>query len=109
MKIYISGPITALPIEEAKKIFKNKACELEEFGFTVVNPMELPHIHSGEWIDYMREDITALMQCDAIYLLPKWFNSKGAVIEAQLASRLGFIMWEEGKAEINELLKMKKI
>ena len=110
MKVYISGPITGLPIEKAKQNFKQKALELEAMGFTVINPMELPHTHNGKWVSYMREDIIALMICGAIYLLKNWRFSEGAVIEAQLAKRLGFIIWEEGKTELNKtLLKNKPI
>ena len=104
MIIYISGPITGLPIEEARKNFKLKALELEAMGFTVINPMELPHLHKGEWSDYMREDITALMKCDSIYILQKWEKSKGAKIEVYLAHILGLMMFQEVQIEINVAL-----
>ena len=40
MKIYVSGKITGLPIEEAKQRFANSQALLESIGFEVVNPLE---------------------------------------------------------------------
>lgn len=88
-KIYIAGKITGR-IEEAEIEFSNAETELKEGGYEVVNPMKLPHKHDKEWRSYMRECIKALCDCDAIYLLPNWNKSEGAVIEHGLAVDLGF-------------------
>ena len=40
MKIYISGKITGLPLEETRRKFADAQALLEEIGFEVVNPME---------------------------------------------------------------------
>lgn len=39
MKIYVSGKISGLPIEEAKQRFANSQALLESIGFEVVNPL----------------------------------------------------------------------
>lgn len=88
-RIYISGQITGIE-EEAKKLFKKAEEILEKQGFQVINPMELTTCNpSYEWIDYMRYDIKALVDCDTIYMLKNWTKSKGAKIERRLAIDLG--------------------
>ena len=88
-KIYISGKITGIE-EEAKNLFKNAEEILTSQGFIVFNPMELvPYNPSYEWSDYMKDDIKILTECDAIYMLDNWTESKGAKIERQLAIDLG--------------------
>jgi hypothetical protein len=37
----------------------------------------------------MREDIKALMDCEAIYLLAGWRESEGSSIEAVIALKVG--------------------
>jgi hypothetical protein len=93
MKIYISGKITGLPFDEAFKMFENAENELKFRGYEVVNPMKLLHEHNLSWESYMREDLIAMMKCDAIYLLPNYHESKGALIEKQLAETLKFVIY----------------
>jgi hypothetical protein len=93
MRIYISGKITGLPFDEAFKMFENAENELKFRGYEVVNPMKLNHNHNKSWESYMREDLIAMMKCDAIYLLPNYHESKGALIEKQLAETLKFVIY----------------
>lgn len=91
MNIYLCGPISALPIDEARQRFAQAEADLRaQFPHaTTINPMTLPHQHADEWAAYMREDIAALMQCQAIALLPGWEDSKGCRAEVGIASALG--------------------
>ena len=98
-KIYISGQISGLPIEEAQKNFKDAELMLIGKGFEVVNPFELPEheailkngkSHSEQWILHMKVDIKALMDCTEIFMLQNWGNSKGAKIERDIAIALGY-------------------
>lgn len=88
MKIYISGPMTGLP-DLNRPAFNAKAAELRALGHEVVNPAELPEIPGGTWVEYMEVDIKLLVDCDAIYMLTGWRESKGACIEHDLAQGLG--------------------
>jgi hypothetical protein len=90
MKIYISGKISGLPEAEAFKNFDTATEILVAMGYSVVNPMYLPHNHEKTWEAYMKEDIEALMKCDAIFMLKNWRDSKGAKIEHDLAECLNF-------------------
>ena len=99
MKVYISGKITGLPIEEAKQNFKNCERWLLEDGYEVVNPMELPEHEAiiadkelsteEQWRLHMKADIKAMMDCDGIFVMMNYIESKGAKIEYKLAMELG--------------------
>jgi hypothetical protein len=88
-KIYISGKITGLPFEEAKKTFDTAHIDLVQANFEVVNPMDLPHKHDQSWESFMREDLKAMLDCTHIFMLKNWHLSKGANVEYNLAKDLG--------------------
>ena len=116
MKIYLSGPMTGLP-EYNYRAFHAAARKLRSLGHTVINPAELhPHgrmrrllyrvLHAlrlvrGQpsaptWADYMRADIRALLDCEAIATLPGWEQSLGAELEVSIADELGMKRIEVG-------------
>ena len=89
MRIYIAGPMTGMP-EHNFPAFHSAAQRLRRAGWDVVNPAEnfsgrtdLPRA------DYMRADVAALVECDAIALLPGWEDSRGAKVEYLLAREMG--------------------
>lgn len=84
-KIYIAGPMTGLP-ESNYPAFNAAASQLRALGHEVQNPAENPKRDS--WAGYMRLGVAQLVQCDCIVLLPGWSESKGALIERQLAQML---------------------
>lgn len=110
MKVYVSGQITGLDETVAAEMFAQAANDIK-FGsilfgdVEVINPMELPHLHEGKWIDYMCEDIRALHDCQMIYMLPNWRDSKGARIEHAIAEILGLDIYydEIGTHEENNI------
>lgn len=89
MKVYLSGPITGDPDHESN--FAYHADKLESGGHEVVNPVELDDEQDPEmeWADYLRRDIAALMECDAIAMIPGWESSRGAVLERHVAEAVG--------------------
>jgi len=89
MKVYISGPITG--INNFEKPFQQAEDRLLLGGYSVVNPCTLPHLHGKSWIEYMREDIDAMirLRCDAIALLKGWEKSRGALLELLIAESCG--------------------
>lgn len=89
MKVYISGKIGDLPIDEVVKKFSDAKNKLLECGFDVVNPVELPHNHDKTWHSYMIEDLIALKDCTHICLLDCHADSPGAMIEKAFAIRMG--------------------
>lgn len=88
-KCYIAGKIGDLPIEEFTRNFETAKDEVNELGYYPISPLELPHAHGKTWIEYMKEDLIALLDCDAVYCLRNWRDSPGARIEIQTALSLG--------------------
>lgn len=87
-RVYISGPMTG--IEELNfPAFNRAAVQLRELGFLVINPVELNPDPSADWHMCLRDDITALMTCDTIAMLPGWEGSNGAHLEVHIAHRVG--------------------
>jgi hypothetical protein len=87
-KIYISGKISGIE-NEAPELFAKAETELQAKGFETVNPMTLNHEHDKSWHSYMKEDVKALCECDEIFMLSNWIDSKGAIIEHTIAMYLG--------------------
>lgn len=94
MKIYISGKITGIE-DEARVLFEQAENELLAEGHEPVNPMKLNHEHDKRWESYMKTDIKALCDCDAIYKLPNWRDSVGATIEGFIAKLLKIPVYEK--------------
>lgn len=108
-RIYISGPISAevpgVPYEERKSRFNVTEGFFRSQGLQVVNPLtigacsdrdcggkETPEEHGGfhhTWKCYMKYDLIGLLDCDAIALLPNWYQSPGARLEKHVALALG--------------------
>lgn len=111
LKIYISGAITGVPIEEARLTFEDAAKHVTGTGHVAVNPFDVPpHWRcdcpidvtdtagaggSHSWACYLRGDLAALLDCDAILMLPGWESSHGARLELTTASACGLrVFWE---------------
>lgn len=87
MRIYVSGPMTGKPALNFPA-FNAAAAELRALGVEVVNPAELNPDPNKSWRECMAVDIKALVDCDAIVMLPGWECSKGANLEWEIAVRL---------------------
>jgi hypothetical protein len=88
-KVYIAGPMTGIQ-DYNKLAFVGASKTLQDDGYVVYNPqntadgqMDLPYEF------YLQEAVKMLVECDYIYLLPGWENSKGATLEAFVAFTLG--------------------
>jgi hypothetical protein len=69
--------------------FDLAARKLRGAGFAVLSPAELPEPGPApEWVDWMRAALRLLLDADAVALLPGWRESRGAVIESDLARAL---------------------
>lgn len=84
-KIYISGPISGLPLETVYNNFTNAEAQLLEQGYEVVNPLNNGLPTNATWEEHMRADLRLLLDRDAIYMLEGWEKSRGARIEYALA------------------------
>ena len=99
--IYISGKITGTDDYEDR--FLKAEQYLISKGFDVLNPVKVgkwierhlaPKIPT--WVEYMKQDIKAMMSANCIYMLKGYRESKGARIELFLAKILQYeIIYEE--------------
>lgn len=97
IKIYICGKVTGDPYYQAK--FKAEAVRLYERGYSPVNPAALSIPENEPWNNAMRTAVREMLLCEGVSLLPDWDKSKGAKIEARLATELGLtvkdsVNWE---------------
>ncbi len=88
MQLYVAGPMTGIDEMNFPAFFEAER-RLQEAGFEVKNPAQ----HGAgnpdmSWADYMRIDITDMLTCDGIALLPGWERSSGARIEHYIACAL---------------------
>jgi len=82
--------------------FDKKAAELRAQGYTVINPAEIGRAAFGDKLGLSKGalksllslELMALKECDAIYLLAGWKESRGARIEHRYASKWGKLIME---------------
>jgi hypothetical protein len=85
MRIYVAGPMSGY-LDCNYPAFHAAATAWRAAGWEVVNPAENFGGQQGlPYADYMRQDLTQLLTCDAIALLPGWEKSKGASLEHHVA------------------------
>ena len=88
-KIYISGKITGLSEEEAANNFFAGEFQILKEGNIPVNPLKIiPYEDGLTWNDYMRADIKELVDCNEILMLPNYKDSRGALLELDIAIRM---------------------
>lgn len=85
MKIYIAGKVSGLDHYDVVRKFAAAEKEIREAGYIPVNPIEEVDNPQEEWQPAMKKCIAAMMQCDAVYFLRDYTDSKGALIEYHLA------------------------
>lgn len=88
IKTYLSGPMTG-HADLNFPLFHATATRLRAAGLDVVNPAELNAAPDTPWDICMRADIGALMECQAIAMMPGWMESRGARLERHIAVSLG--------------------
>jgi hypothetical protein len=88
MKLYIAGKITG--DNNYKEKFAKKEKELEKFH-NVVNPVKLCK-DDWDWKTCMKKCIVSLVECDKVYFLADYKESRGAMIEFNIARNLGMEM-----------------
>jgi hypothetical protein len=90
--VYLSGPMSGIP-DYNFPAFHAYAKHLRDRGFDVFNPAEADEkegrtAENTAWECFLRRDIRALVDCDAIAMIPGWMDSKGATLEHYIAVKL---------------------
>ena len=91
--IYIIGKVGDLSDDEYYNSvcikFANRKRELEALGYKVINPMELVE-RGSSWEYAMRICIPAMLQCKFISTLPDYTESRGGMIEYDMACKFTY-------------------
>ena len=104
---YISGPMRGLP-DFNYPLFNSVAKTLRGSGHKVYNPAEnFDGDQTLDFSDYMHQDLTQLMDSDAVLMLPGWQDSEGARVEYQVAKSLGLDVRFHGCASQTEPAEME--
>lgn len=97
LRLYVAGPMRGYAGLN-KGAFDRTATSLRARGFSVVNPAEMDADYDEDWDDSrkmefmrdaMRRDCNAVCDCDGVYLLYGWEQSRGARAERALADAIG--------------------
>ena len=105
-KIYISGPVSSIGLEEARRRFGKAEADLQKQGYRTCNPMKMRFpvwlaLHCGQF-GYVACLLLQLLwmwwTCSCIYLLTDWHTSDGARLERSFARCLGLTALYEQKA-----------
>jgi nucleoside 2-deoxyribosyltransferase len=83
--------------------FKATTATLRAAGFEVVCPSEISEtLPAGSvWAEFMRADLAALVECDAVVILDHAIRSRGARLECHVAFELGMPLYT-----LDELLQV---
>ena len=85
-KIYIAGPMSGLP-DCNYPAFHAAADVLSVRGYEVVNPA-MSELDKAHYVDFLREDLRWMLDCDAVAVLEGWWESAGARNEVMVAGLL---------------------
>lgn len=94
---YIVGKVTGEPAHLCSVKFGSRERSLREKGYNVINPLALVATVCGDddqwlktdWQSAMRICIAAMMAADEVHILSDWQQSKGAMLERDIAVRMG--------------------
>jgi len=84
-KVYISGKISGLKIEDAKANFAKAERVLNLVGYDTINPMDSGLDEKYPWVMHMIVDVFNMLRCNKVYFLENYKESRGAKIEHRIA------------------------
>lgn len=116
-RCYIAGPIASAPDFRAR--FAAAATIVEALGYEPVNPCDItPTAHVGDCPPgygpgeegehtssacFMRSGLRVLLDCDAIYMLPGWRESRSATVEHAVAVACGIPVLVDTRSSVRVL------
>ena len=112
-KIYISGPVSSIGLDEARRRFGKAEADLQKQGYRTCNPMKMRFpvwlaLHCGRF-GYVACLLLQLLwmwwTCSCIFLLTDWHTSDGARLERSFARCLGLTALYEQKRKPSPVSK----
>ena len=86
-RAYLAGPITNEP--SWREYFAAAEDEVREMGYVVLSPAENGAPGELDREECMTKDFALILKADAVFMLPGWENSQGALVEFQVAQQAG--------------------
>ena len=103
LRLYLSGPMSGY-VGHNYPVFHAAAKALRDRGFEVVSPAELGYEPGWDWLQYIIRDLESIKGCHGIVVLPRFYESAGAIIEVMAARRMKLALWKmEGAEYIGQL------
>lgn len=107
LRVYVAGPMAGLP-DHNFPAFHVAADALRSNGYEVISPAELAteaELAEGNRLgaafretqtyrECLKRDLRAVLDCDAVQLLPGWEASRGAQLEVSVARAVGIDVWD---------------
>ena len=99
-KIYLSGPVSSIGLDEARRRFGKAEADLQKQGYRTCNPLNMRlcvwlaqhgHYRLCLWLQLLWLSAT----CQCIYLLDGWHTSDGARAERAVARVMGIVAMYE--------------
>lgn len=84
-KVYVSLPISGHDIKNVKERAERAAQYLRDKGYEPVTPFDVSQDENASYSERMGKDINALLDCDAVFFLRGWEQSKGCRLERHAA------------------------
>ena len=84
-KVYVSLPISGHNINYVKGKAERAAQYLRDKGYEPVTPFDVSQDENASYAEHMGKDINALLDCDAVFFLRGWEQSKGCQLERHAA------------------------
>lgn len=84
-KVYVSLPISGHDINWVKKKAERAAQYLRDKGYEPVTPFDVSQDENASYAEHMGKNINALLDCDAVFFLRGWEQSKGCQLERHAA------------------------
>ena len=110
-KIYISGPVSSIGLDEARRRFGKAEDDLQKQGYRTCNPTKMTlcvwlaqhgHYRLCLWLQLLWMSAT----CQCIYLLDGWHTSDGARAERAISRIFGLTaLYEQTKRKPSPVSK----
>lgn len=109
-RVYISGPVSSIGLEEARRRFGEAEKHLQKLGYRTSNPTKMTlcvwlaqhgHYRLCLWLQLLWMSAT----CQCIYLLDGWHTSDGARAERAVARVMGITALYEQKRKPSPVSK----
>lgn len=93
-KIFISGRVSGIKYDTAKRNFSKWEKYWKEQGYEVVNPINLCN-KDWSWLKCMCVCLWNLIKCDSTFFMGNYIYSKGSRIELFVARLFRKNIWEQ--------------